>query len=205
VTRRRDRTGPLRRALLWVGCLAAAAAQAQPATTDYAARYAAVCAACHGPAGLSTLAETPSLAGQHSFYAITQLFLFRAGRRQDPAMSAIAKDMTDDDLRGFSDWIAKLPALPGTALAGDPVRLAQGQALVARHRCASCHGANFSGEGQVPRLAGQREEYLARTLREFRAGTRTGYTQAMNEALAGIAPQELDDLAHYLARIPAGP
>jgi cytochrome c553 len=28
---------------------------------------------------------TPALAGQHSFYAITQLFLFREGRRSNEA------------------------------------------------------------------------------------------------------------------------
>ena len=54
----------------------------------------------------------PVLAGQHAFYAITQLFLFREGRRSDPAMSAVAKGMKDDDLRGFSQYIATLPPLP---------------------------------------------------------------------------------------------
>ena len=41
----------------------------------------------------------PALAGQHSFYAITQLFLFREGRRSNEAMTAVAKQMSDADLR----------------------------------------------------------------------------------------------------------
>jgi cytochrome c553 len=50
----------------------------------YAQRFAELCAACHGANGRSDMAGTPVLAGQPSFYAITQLFLFREGRRDNP-------------------------------------------------------------------------------------------------------------------------
>jgi len=52
----------------------------------------------------------------------------------------------------------------------------------------------------VPRLAGQREDYLLKTLSEFRAGTRVGYTGAMGEVLAGVTPDEIALLASYLSR-----
>lgn len=156
--------------------------------------------ACHGDGGRSSQALTPSLAGQHSFYAITQLFLFREGRRSNPLMSAVAKGMSDADLRAYSDFIGKLP--PPPPLVGvevDVSRMERGAALARQHRCASCHGADFSGDKQVARLARQREDYLAQTLREFSSGKRLGYTPAMNEALAGIAPDSLADLAYFLA------
>lgn len=162
----------------------------------------AVCTACHGEAGRSSQPLIPSLAGQPSFYAITQLFLFRAGRRGNEAMTTVAKDMTDDDLRAFSDFIGTL-APPAPAISGaDPLRMARGAALAQQHRCASCHGSDYAGGKQVARLAHQREDYLTQTLQEFRAGRRVGYTQAMNEALAGIAPEALPDLAHYLSHLP---
>lgn len=161
------------------------------------------CLVCHGPQGRSELALTPSLAGQPSFYAITQLFLFREGRRDNAAMTAVAKGMSDADLRGFADAIAKLPPPAMPASAGDPVRLARGAALAQKGHCAGCHGADFAGGQQVPRLAHQREDYLRVALQGFRAATRLGYTQAMNEALAGLTPENLDDLAHYLAHLPA--
>jgi cytochrome c553 len=160
------------------------------------------CVPCHGAGGVSTMAETPSLAGQHSFYAITQLFLFRAGRRTNASMSAMAREMSDADLRTYSDLIAILPAAPPAAPGGaDPARLARGAALASKHRCASCHGDDYAGEKQVPRLAGQREDYLAKTLAEFKSGQRVGYTSAMNETLAGVGADELPDLAHYLAHV----
>jgi cytochrome c553 len=162
--------------------------------------------ACHGEGGVSTQPLTPSLAGQPSFYAITQLFLFREGRRDNAAMTAVAKDMSDDDLRAFSDLIGKLPPPPAPDPASaDALRMTRGAALAQQHRCASCHGSDFSGGKQVARLAHQREDYLSQTLQQFLAARRLGYTQAMNEALAGIPPEALPDLAHYLAHLPAVP
>lgn len=176
----------------------------QPAQGSYAQRYAAVCASCHGTNGRSDMAGTPVLAGQHSFYAITQLFLFREGRRDNPAMSVVAKTMKDEDLRGFSEFIATLPPLPAAPPAAPPdaARMARGQALAQTHRCVICHGADLSGGQQVPRIAQQREDYLQLTLHGFRTGKRPGYTQAMTEALSGISPEDLDTLAYYVARFP---
>lgn len=186
----------------------AAPAQAKPAapvlanTSAPAAQRFTACLACHGEGGRSSLALTPSLAGQPSFYAVTQLFLFREGRRANPVMTAMAKGMSDDDLRAYSELIAMLPPPAPPATAPDPARMGRGAALASEHRCASCHGDDYAGAKQVPRLAHQREDYLAQTLAEFRAGSRIGYTGAMNEVLAGIAPADLPALAHYLAHLP---
>ncbi|MFL6665314.1 MAG: c-type cytochrome [Rhizobacter sp.] len=191
---------------LWLAALSGFA-QAQPAASapkaDYAARFASVCAACHGAQGVSATALTPSLAAQPSFYAVTQIFLFRQGRRDNPAMAAIAKDMTDADMIGFAEHMSKL-APPPVAAAGTPVdaaRYGRGEALAREHRCAACHGKEFAGDRQVPRLALQREDYLLLALRGFKEGKRVGYTQAMNEVLSGVAPEQLEDLAHYLSHI----
>jgi cytochrome c553 len=147
---------------------------------------------------------TPALAGQHSFYAITQLFLFREGRRGNEAMTAIAKQMTDADLRGFSDFIGTLRPVPAPppATPPDAARMKKGAELARQHKCLFCHGADFSGGQQVPRIAGQREDYLKMTLRGFKSGQRPGYTMAMGEAVSQVTPEELDTLAYYAARFP---
>ena len=163
----------------------------------------AACLACHGEGGRSVMPLTPSLAGQHSFYAITQLFLFREGRRGNEAMTAMAKGMSDADMRAFSEVIAKLPPPAGAEIINlDAQRMASGATMAKQHRCASCHGADYSGGKQVARIANQREDYLLLSLREFQSGKRLGYTAAMNETLADIAPKDLADLAYYLANIP---
>jgi cytochrome c553 len=171
----------------------------------YAQRYAAQCAACHGPNGRSDMAGTPVLAGQPSFYVITQLFLYREGRRNNEAMTAVAKPMKDDDLRGFSDFIGTLPPVPAPppATPPDAARMKRGQALALEHKCIFCHGDDLSGGQQVPRIAGQREDYVQMVLHGFRNGKRAGYTSAMSEAVGRIAPEDLDTLAYYVARFPA--
>jgi len=148
-------------------------------------------------------ALTPSLAGQPSFYAITQLFLFRDGRRDSGPMTAIAKTMSDDDQRGFADVIGKLPPAPPAATSPpDAQRLARGADLAQRLHCLGCHGSQGEGTKQVPRVAGQREDYLLIALRGFRAGKRAGYGPAMTEAMSGVTPEQIDDLAHDLAHRP---
>lgn len=186
------------------GAAAAAASLLAVLTGAPAARAAEasfeICAGCHGIGGVSYNVDTPSLAGQPSFYAITQLFLFRAGRRTNALMTEMAKPMTDADLRAYSELISRLPpAPPAPGLPADPARMKRGALLAEQNRCTTCHGADLAGAKQVPRLAGQREEYLARALAEFRSGARVGYTPAMNETLAGLGPTELNDLAHYIA------
>jgi cytochrome c553 len=169
---------------------------------DYAQRYAQLCASCHGADGKGAPNLAPSLAGQHSFYAITQLFLFKNERRNNAVMNALIKEFSNDDLRGFSDLIGKFPALnaPSNADTPDPLRMTQGKELSNKHQCMSCHGGQLAGGQQVPRLAGQHEDYLKRVLTEFRQGKRLGYTNAMNEALVGLKQDELDTLAYFIAR-----
>jgi hypothetical protein len=43
----------------------------------------------------------------------------------------------------------------------------------------------------VPRLAGQREDYLAKALRAYQSGDRPGYEPAMAEVMAAIPASQL--------------
>lgn len=161
------------------------------------------CLACHGADGRSRTAETPSLGGQPSFFVVAQLFLFREGRRDNPAMIAAAKGLSNDDLLSFAERVARLPAPPPPEEPVDPARFARGRALTLRHPCGVCHNPDFSGREQMPRLANQREDYLLRAMREYKSGARLGYGGAMAQELAGLGDQELVDLAHFLAHIGA--
>ncbi|MFK7965963.1 MAG: cytochrome c [Burkholderiaceae bacterium] len=176
-------------------------APAETVSSDYAARYASSCASCHGDKGRSDLDNIPVLAGQHSFYAITQLFLFREGRRANQEMSAVAANMSNEDMQGFASFISSmLPVPPPQADAPDAELLKRGEQLAQKYRCSFCHGDDFSGGEQVPRIGGQHEDYLKMTLREFKNGERQGYTMAMAGAVSEISQEDLDTVAYYLAR-----
>ena len=167
----------------------------------YAERFRTVCAACHGVDGRSEMAGTPVLAGQHSLYAITQLFLFREGRRSNEAMVGLAKQMKDADLRGFSDFIGTLAPVPAPAPATplDAARMKRGQVLAQEHKCVFCHGADLDGGQGVPRIGGQKEDYVLMTLQGYKSGERPAYTRAMPEALSQVPAADLDLLAYYVA------
>lgn len=168
---------------------------------EYAERFRNLCAACHGPNGRSDMPGVPVLAGQPSLYAITQLFLFREGRRNNEAMIALAKTMKDADLRGFSDFIGTLPPVPAPTPDAPPdaLRMSKGKALAQQHKCLLCHGDDLAGGQQVPRIGGQKEDYARLTLHGFKSGDRPGYTRAMTEALSQVPVADLDQLAYYVA------
>lgn len=189
---------------LLVPASSALAQEKAGASGGYAQRFASECATCHGADGRSATPGTPNLAGQHSYYAVTQLFLFREGRRSNEEMTAVGKTMKDDDLRGFSDFIGTLPPLPATPPAAPPdtARMSRGKALAEQRKCLFCHGPDLSGGQQVPRIAGQREEYLRESLNGFRTGKRVGYTPAMIEPLRTLSAEDADTLAYFAAHLP---
>ena len=159
------------------------------------------CLACHGEKGQSQTGNTPSLGGQQAPYALIQLFMFREKLRAFEPMNEMAKALTDDDLRLFSDFIAKIPKPAPPAEAGEPARMQRGLALVQQHRCDTCHNPDLSGKENVPRIANQREDYLAKTLAEYKDNSRHGYDASMADVMAPIAAEQIADLAYYIARV----
>ena len=162
---------------------------------------AAACFACHGAGGQSETENTPSLGGQQAPYALIQLFMFREKLRAFEPMNETAKVFTDDDLRTFSDFIAKLPMPAPPADAGEPSRMQRGQALAQRNRCNTCHNPDFSGKDNVPRIANQREDYLAKTLGEYKDNSRHGYDGSMADVMGPVSKEQIGDLAYFLARV----
>jgi cytochrome c553 len=172
-----------------------------PLNAETIQERAATCFACHGEHGQSETENTPSLGGQQAPYALIQLFMFREKLRTFEPMNDMAKAFTDDDLRSFSDFIATLPKSAAPADAGDPARMARVQVLVTQNHCNSCHKPDFSGGDNVPRLANQREDYLAKTMREYKDNSRHGYDGTMAEVLQPVTAEQIADLAYYLARV----
>ena len=64
----------------------------------------AVCASCHGPAGVSANPLWPNLAGQKEQYLAKQIKAFRDGDRKDPMMSPMAMGLSDDDIANLAAY-----------------------------------------------------------------------------------------------------
>jgi cytochrome c553 len=192
------RIGTLTCRIITAAVLACAAGG--PLFAETFAERVASCLACHGEKGQPENPETPLLGGQNATYALIQLYLFREKQRVVEKMNDITKTFTDDDLRVYSDFLAKLPAPKPPADAGDAARMQNGRALITQNRCNNCHNLDLTGRESIPRIADQREDYLVKAMREYKNNTRHGYDGVMAGVLAPINDAQILDLAYYIAR-----
>ena len=78
----------------------------------------------------------------------------------------------------------------------------KGAQAAAGRRCASCHTDSYAGTKAVARIAGQREEYLVKALRDYKSGVRSGGAMAaMADVAYPLSEEEIEALAHYLANL----
>jgi cytochrome c553 len=126
--------------------------------------------------------------------------MFREKLRLYEPMNEMAKALTDDDLRIFSDYLGTLPK-PAAIASADPARMQSAKALTSQFHCDSCHGADFAGRDNIPRIAGQREDYLNTTLRAYKDNSRHGYDASMADVMQPITDAQITELAYYMARV----
>ncbi|HEX9489189.1 MAG TPA: c-type cytochrome [Stellaceae bacterium] len=183
-----------------IAALTMLSAAVLPAAAEQLAERLAPCFACHGEKGQSETPEVPSLGAQTAPYTLIQIYLFREKQRVFEPMNEATKGLSDDDLRDVADFIAKLPPPIPPADTADAARLDRGRALVEQYRCNICHRADLIGQENVPRLAAQREDYLVKTLRDYKSRARIGYDASMAEVLQPVGDAEIVDLAYFIAR-----
>ena len=159
------------------------------------------CLACHGDKGTSQLPEIPSLGAQTAFYSTVQLLMFRDKLRVTEPMNQMTAGLSDDDLRKAADLVANLPPPVPVVDTPDSARMEKARALAVQNRCNFCHQANYQGVENVPRLAGQREDYLLKALRGYKDNSRRGYDAQMSEVVYAMKDEDFVELAYFLARV----
>jgi len=162
------------------------------------------CLACHGGGGAPQGEVAPLLAAQPDQFIQWQLVYFRSETRKDASMTPISQLLSNADIRDIGAYLSSLPA-PAPAAGKDerPDLTEAGEKLAKANRCASCHQEGFTGRDAIPRLAGQREAYLLKALRDFKSGARRGGgVAAMPDAVYPLSDDGLQALAHYFARLP---
>jgi cytochrome c553 len=116
-------------------------------------------------------------------------------------MNQFAQGLPDRDIEDLAAFFASLPpGPPDDRPARDQALFDRGRALSVRMNCGVCHLQDYRGRNQVPRIAGQREEFLARTMADYRDGHRIGADPQMNGAVFGTSDADLAALAHYLSQ-----
>ena len=157
-----------------------------------------VCAACHGIDGNSVIPTIPSLAGQPRQFITQALFMFREGQRKNEQMAPFVDKLSNADLNDLAQYFSAQKLTPPTRKPeGDTV--ARGRAVTEKNNCVACHTPTLVGQQHIPRLAGQHKPYLLEQLKAFKASTRADLDGTMTSAAQGLALDELDMLAEYLA------
>jgi len=153
------------------------------------------CLGCHGIEGYRNAYPSyrvPRLGGQKAGYLEIALRGYRDGTRPHPTMHAQASSLSDQEIADVSAYLASLGSETVTA-GGTP-----GASFEKAAACAACHGANgISVNAMWPTLAGQHEDYLENSLKQYRDGKRTDPVMTAQAAL--IAEEDVALLARYFA------
>jgi len=182
--------------------LLVAALMAVPSWGQLSAQRQAVCASCHGAQGHSQMQGVPSLAAQPKLFLENQLVLMREGIRDVPSMKGLLDGLSDNELSAIAKYYSEFP-LPNPSAEQQAALFEHGQKLSKEMRCGICHLPTFLGREQIPRLAGQREDFLYSSLQQFRNDQAMGRDSNMTAAVQGVSDDDLRALAYYLSRVPS--
>ncbi len=189
-----------------------------------AGHYQGGCSPCHGAPGdqpnpivMQMLPAPPLLQSRVSKWRDRELFWIVKNGIKYTGMPAWAGQARDDEVWSVVAFLRHLPRLNGesyqalaygSAAAEQPSPeqiLSRGPARAALAACARCHGDGIGppSSSLVPRLAGQKERYLALSLKAYARGARQ--SGIMEPVAAFLDEQEIARLASLYSRLePAG-
>ncbi len=115
------------RSYLLVGAMIAAGVGTAGAAPDVAAgkALAVACQACH--AAINPNSDTPHLVGQRERYLAKQLKAFRSGERKHEIMSAVAGQLSDDQIASLAAFWANQPVGSDAAEVAEAAAITQSQ------------------------------------------------------------------------------
>jgi cytochrome c553 len=129
------------------------------------------CEDCHGLSaqGFRGYYPIPRLAGQQPQYLKNQLRAFVERNRPNPIMSNVAHVLKPAMINAIATRFQGLHPRP--ALGGPKRLVAAGRSIFENGvpqdnvaACAACHGPDATGNGEIPRLAGQLYPYVVKEL-----------------------------------------
>jgi cytochrome c553 len=173
------------------------------------------CAECHGLFGDGNRIKFPRLAGQEPHYIMKQLQDFRHGRRTNDGgqMQKTATEVKEADIPRVAKYFSEqTPPWPKRTIETE-VDLARARTLAIKgagglKACLSCHSEAQMGLLDkpivAPRVAGQRDFYIAKQLREYRDGLRSQNDpeQMMTKIARHLSDADILGLAVFLSQNP---
>lgn len=158
----------------------------------------AVCTACHGEEGVPIEEDIPVIWGQQFYYLYVQMKDYSSGLRANETMQGIVEGLTRDQMKELATYFSKKP-WPKIAVVKDSDKAREGQTQTWAGQCSQCHN-NYMGDSRIPRLAGQPQAYLLRTMLEFKNKVRLN-SAAKGSLMKSFDDPSLEDIAHFLATL----
>lgn len=180
--------------------LLACAAGIARADPEAGKRKAETCVACHGPTGNPGNPGYPVLAGQTARYIYMQLKDFQEGRRGHPPITQMAAPLSREDMLDLADYFAAQKPIPSQFKA-DGQKVEAGRKKSEEVLCTMCHLGSFSGQNEIPRVAGQQYAYIVKQLEDFRSRKRTNDAGNMTSVARGLSDADIQNLANYIANL----
>jgi cytochrome c553 len=115
-------------------------------------------------------------------------------------MKGVLDNVPDTELTELATYYSSLKIAKPTAQKQAALH-DKGETLSKEMRCGICHLPTYVGRDQMPRLAGQREDYLLHTMRAMKANQAVGRDPIMIASLYGISDEDLKAISHYLSRL----
>jgi cytochrome c553 len=159
---------------------------------------AAMCLACHGVNGNSSMPGVPSLAAQNARYIYLQLRDYQEGRRDNPMMTPMAAGLTRPEMQELANYFSQ-QKLSSKNFKADPDKVKKGIAKADETLCAMCHLGEFKGQNDIPKVAGQNFDYVVSMLKAFKAKTRTNDAGNMTSVASTLSEADIENLAHYIS------
>ena len=172
---------------------------AQAAGDPETGRYAfSTCSGCHAIPGYTNVYPTyhvPRIGGQHPEYIISALKSYKDGLRDHQTMHANAASLSEEDMANIAAYVNTFEPSDetGPIKSGDAQRGKEKSAT-----CVACHGEDGNNpDPNFPRLAGQFQDYLLKSLQDYQSGARDN--AIMKGMVATLSDEDMADLAAYYA------
>jgi cytochrome c553 len=167
--------------------------------------YTQYCARCHGAEGQGDAGTfVPALAGQRFAYLVRQLANFAGAERESATMHKVSTQPPIDEPQSWVDLASYLnrlaPRADNQTGTGELSPLGRG---IFHEQCASCHGADASGDetGFVPSLRHQHYGYLNKQMHKLAEGYRHNADEELVLFMRGFDEREMRGTADYVSRL----
>mgnify|MGYP000331622123 CR=1 FL=1 len=155
-----------------------------------------LCGYCHGKDGNSVKNYIPNLAQQNPEYLLKQFQLFATGERKNYVMQQLAEALTPQERIDIALYFSSQKVAVNDVQKTSKEGQERYQSF-----CFACHGESGLGNKDLPRLAGQKKDFLVKTLNGFKHGEKSRSKSPMVKIMRAVQESEIEPLAIYISNM----